>query len=113
MRVGIYAYGPTSIQLTGTAKLLTLKPETKERSSVELTAGPHPLPRGIHLILPQVGCAVSAGGGCDLVVLDGDKDDWPDPKGQIAAFDTAFSSVDYKTLGEFFTIAKGLKAVTG
>lgn len=112
MRVGIYAYGPTSVQLTGSAKLLTFSSAPEERQTTNLAAGSHQLSRGIYLILPQVGCAVTAGSGCDLVALDGDKDDWPDPKGQIAAFDAAFASVDYKSLKEFFTIAKGLKAIS-
>jgi hypothetical protein len=112
MRVGIYAYGPTSVQLTGSAKLLTFSSDPKGQQSTQIEAGSHPLSRGIYLILPHVGCAVSAGGGCDLVALDGDKDDWPDPKGQIAAFDAAFASVEYKSLKEFFTIAKGLKAIS-
>jgi hypothetical protein len=112
MRVGIYAYGPTSVQLTGKAKLLTFSAETKESPSVELLPGANPLGRGIYLILPIDDCAVSATGECDMITPAGDKDDWPDPKAQIASFDATFASVDYASLKAFFAIARGLKAVS-
>ena len=113
MRVGIYAYGPASMQLTGKAKLLSYSAETKTSASMDVAAGPHSLARGIYLVVPSESCAVSVNGGCDTISVEDDKDDWPDPKGQLAGFDAAFASVEYKTLKEFFAIVKGLKAVSG
>jgi hypothetical protein len=112
MRVGIYAYGPTTLQLGCEAKLYSLSPETKERTSRPLGEGAHELARGIYLVYPTGKGSVSAGGGCDVIVVEGDKDDWPDPKGQIAAFDAAFPTVDHNTLKEFVSIVRGLSTVT-
>lgn len=112
MRVGIYAYGPTSIQLTGEAKLFTYSAETKQRTSRNVEPGSHPLPRGIYLVFPIGKGSISVGGGCDMIAVEDDKDDWPDPKGQLAGFDEAFASVDHKSLKDFFAIVKGLKAVS-
>jgi hypothetical protein len=111
MRVGIYAYGPTTVRLTGSATLLTFSPVVKERSSKVVQAGQHSLTLGIYLILPAEKCAISVTGDCDVVVL-ADKDDWPDPKGQLAGFDANFPEVDYKSLKEFVSIAKGLQPIS-
>lgn len=112
MRVGIYAYGPTTLTLTCEAKLYSLSPETKERTSRPLGEGVHQLVRGIYLVYPTGKGSVSAGNGADVIVVEGDKDDWPDPKGQIAAFNAAFPSIDYQTLKEFTSIVRGLSAVS-
>lgn len=103
MRVGIYAYGPSTITLDRAAVITRFSPDGAHADR-QVAAGQVSLPAGIHRIISKEPITVVGSVSCDLFVSLNDASEWPDPATTFGRFRSTFPEITYRAIQEFFPV---------